>query len=260
MKNFLYIFVFLSNTIFFNSIFAQEQEALSPKQMIWPFDGVMGRFDRQTIQRGYQVYKEVCAACHSLKRISYRNLKDIGFSEDEIKFIAAGYTVTDGPNDAGEMFTRAAVPTDYFVSPYPNQQAARVANNGAAPPDLSLMVKAREDGANHIYSILTGYQQPPEGFKMTNEDLHYNPYFTNRQIAMPEPLSDNIVTYADGTPSTKDQMAYDVVNFLQWAAEPEMEKRKLIGVKTILFLLFFTIISYIAKGRIWARLDNEGEK
>ncbi len=256
MKNFLYMFVLLLELIFSPPVLAQ-YEALPPKQMVWSFDGIMGRFDRQTIQRGYQVYKEACSDCHSLKRISYRNLKDIGFSENEIKTISASYTVTDGPNESGEMFTRPAIPTDKFVSPYPNEQAARAANNGAYPPDLSLMVKAREDGSNHIYSVLTGYQKPPEGFKMSDPDLlHYNPYFSNRQIAMPEPLSDNLVTYADGTPSTKDQMAYDVVNFLQWAAEPEMEKRKLIGIKTMLFLVFFTIISYFAKVRIWSRLNK----
>ena len=256
MRNFLYIFVLLLELIFLSPILAQ-YEALPPKQMVWPFDGIMGHFDRQTIQRGYQVYKEVCAACHSLKRISYRNLKDIGFSEDEIKTIAASYTITDGPNDSGEMFTRPGILTDKFVSPYPNEQAAKAANNGSNPPDLSLIVKSREDGANHVYSVLTGYQQVPEGFKMSDSDLHYNPYFSNRQIAMPEPLSNNLLTYTEGTPSTKDQMAYDAVNFLQWAAEPEMEKRKLIGIKTMLFLVFFTIISYFAKVRIWSRLDEE---
>jgi ubiquinol-cytochrome c reductase cytochrome c1 subunit len=225
------------------------------KTMEWTFDGIRGKFDRQIIQRGYQVYKEVCSACHGLKLVAYRNLTEIGFSEAEVKEIAKEYTVRDGPNDEGEMFDRPATPSDNFVSPYPNSKAARAANNGALPPDLSLIIKARPDGANYVYSVLTGYQDAPHDFKLT-DGLHYNLYFANNQIAMPEPLSDNLVTYSDGTKATKDQMAYDVVTFLQWAAEPEMEKRKLIGMKVIAFLVFFTIISYIVKNKIWSRIDN----
>lgn len=242
-----FLFLFLSNITY--------AEHSTIKEMEWPFEGIRGKFDRQVIQRGFQVYKEVCAACHSLKLLYYRNLKNIGFSDAEIKEIAKNYIVKDGPNDNGEMFDRPAGLTDHFVSPYPNEQAARASNNGAYPPDLSLIIKAREDGANYVYSLLTGYQEAPKDFKV-NDGLYYNLYFAGRQVAMPEPLSDNLVAYLDGTRATKEQMAWDVVNFLQWAAEPEMENRKLIGLKVIGFLIFFTIISFIAKNRIWKRLDK----
>ena len=229
--------------------------ASPPKQMDWPFDGITGKFDFQTIQRGFQVYREVCAACHSIKLLYYRNLKNIGFSENEIKEIAKNYMVKDGPNDQGDMFERPAAPSDHFVGPYPNEQAARASNNGAYPPDLSLMIKARQDGPNYLYSLLTGYQTPPVDVKVP-DGLYYNLYYPSRQIAMPPPLSDNLITYLDGTKATTEQMAYDVVNFLQWASEPEMEQRKLMGLKVIGFLIFFTVISYIAKNRIWNKLEK----
>jgi len=229
--------------------------ASPPKQMDWPFDGITGKFDFQTIQRGFQVYREVCAACHSIKLLYYRNLKNIGFSENEIKEIAKNYMVKDGPNDQGDMFERPAAPSDHFVGPYPNEQVARASNNGAYPPDLSLMVKARHDGPNYLYSLLTGYQTPPVDVKVP-DGLYYNLYYPSRQIAMPPPLSDNLITYLDGTKATTEQMAYDVVNFLQWASEPEMEQRKLMGLKVIGFLIFFTVISYIAKNRIWNKLEK----
>jgi ubiquinol-cytochrome c reductase cytochrome c1 subunit len=223
------------------------------KQMSWPFDGAFGKVDRQAAQRGFQVYKEVCSACHGLYNLSYRNLKDIGFSNAEIKEIAKNYTVKDGPNDQGEMFERPGAPSDKFVRPYPNEQAARAANNGAYPPDLSLIIKARTDGPNYIYSLLTGYVEPPANFKLTS-GLYYNPYFTNSQIAMPSPLTDGQVTYTDGTNASVDQMVRDVTIFLQWAAEPEMEHRKSMGLKVMLFLVVFTIVFYISKSRIWSRI------
>lgn len=234
---------------------ARANYASPPKQMDWPFDGITGKFDLQTIQRGFQVYREVCAACHSIKLLYYRNLKNIGFSENEIKEIAKNYMVKDGPNDQGEMFERPATPSDHFVGPYPNEQAARASNNGAYPPDLSLMIKARQDGSNYVYSLLTGYQTPPLDVNVP-DGLYYNLYYPSRQIAMPAPLSDNLITYLDGTKATTEQMAYDVVSFLQWASEPEMEQRKLMGLKVIGFLIFFTVISYIAKNRIWSKLEK----
>jgi len=234
---------------------ARANYASPPKQMDWPFDGITGKFDLQTIQRGFQVYREVCAACHSIKLLYYRNLKNIGFSENEIKEIAKNYMVKDGPNDQGDMFERPAAPSDHFVGPYPNEQAARASNNGAYPPDLSLMIKARQDGPNYLYSLLTGYQTPPVDVKVP-DGLYYNLYYPSRQIAMPPPLSDNLITYLDGTKATTEQMAYDVVNFLQWASEPEMEQRKLMGLKVIGFLIFFTVISYIAKNKIWSKLEK----
>lgn len=221
--------------------------------MKWHFEGLRGSVDREAAQRGFQVYKEVCSVCHSLSNLYYRNLKDIGFSEEEIKEIAKNYTVKDGPNDDGEMFDRPALPSDRFVSPYPNEQAARAANNGAHPPDLSLIIKARHDGANYIYSLLTGYTEPPTGFKLMN-GAHYNPYFPGGQIAMPPPLMDGQVTYMDGTNASVEQMSHDVAVFLQWAAEPEMEHRKSMGLKVMMFLVAFTIFFYIAKNRIWSNL------
>lgn len=232
------------------SLTSLANETLPNKKMIWPFDGAFGSVDRKAAQRGFQVYKEVCSACHGMYNLYYRNLKDIGFSDAEIKEIAKTYTVQDGPNDAGEMFERPALPSDLFVRPYPNEEAARAANNGAYPPDLSLIVKARPDGANYLYSLLTGYNDPPKDFKLM-VGLNYNPYFPNGQIAMPAPLSDGQVTYMDGTHASVEQMAMDVTIFLQWAAEPEMENRKSMGLKVMMFLVMFTIFFYISKSRIW---------
>ena len=196
--------------------------ALHPKEMKWNFDGVFGSIDRQSAQRGFQVYKEICSSCHSLKLVAYRNLTEIGFSEDEVKQIAAEYNVTDGPNDDGDMFDRPALPSDKFVSPFANEKAARASNGGAYPPDFSLIVKARHEGPSYIYSLITGYKDAPESFPMA-EGKNYNPYFEGRQISMPAPITDDgQIEYKDGTYATKEQMTIDVVNFLQWAAEPEM--------------------------------------
>ena len=213
-----------------------EHDYLKPKQVDWSFNGPFGNVDVQSAQRGYQVYKEVCAACHSMKRIPFRSLSAIGFSEDEIKTLAASFDVQDGPDSEGEMFERPALPSDYFVSPYANEQQARASNGGAYPPDLSLIVKARVDGANYLYSLLTGYSDDiPEGMKM-NEGMSYNPYFHGMQIAMAAPLMEELVEYSDGTEATVDQMARDIVNFMQWAAEPEMEARKKMGFKVMIFM------------------------
>jgi ubiquinol-cytochrome c reductase cytochrome c1 subunit len=227
----------------------------SPKKMVWSFDGITGTVDKQSAQRGFQVYKEVCSSCHSLRLLSYRNLESIGFSEAEVKSIAAGNSVKDGPNDSGDMFNRPGRPSDKFVPPFANEKAARASNNGAFPPDLSLIVKARSNGANYIYSLLTGYETAPAGFHM-NTGMNYNPYFPGQQIAMSKPLSDGQVTYQDGTVASTDQMAKDVVNFLQWAAEPEMEARKAMGLKVLIYLSIFTVLFYFAKKRIWGRLKK----
>lgn len=231
-------------------------DAKPPKQQIWPFDGFFGQQDHQSIQRGFQVYKEVCSACHGIKRVAFRNLKEIGFSEAEIKEIAKNYTVIDGPNDDGEMFERPGRPSDYFVPPYKNEKAARAANNGAYPLDLSLIVKAREDGANYVYSLLTGYYEvKPEGVEIP-EGLHYNPYMAGGKIAMASPLSNGQVSYMDGTNNSLEQMARDVVNFLQWTAEPEMDKRKYMGVRTMLYLFVFTVLFYFANKRVWSKVKQ----
>jgi ubiquinol-cytochrome c reductase cytochrome c1 subunit len=229
--------------------------ALHPKQMKWEFDGFFGRFDRASAQRGFQIYKEVCAACHSLKLVSYRSLTDLGFSEDEVKQIASEASVIDGPNDDGEMFDRPGLPSDRFVSPYANDNAARSSNGGALPPDLSLIVKARHDGANYVYSLLTGFADAPEGFPMA-EGKNYNPYFEGRQISMPAPIADDgQVDYKDGTVATKEQMVTDIVNFLQWAAEPETEHRKKMGVRTMIFLGALFVVLLAAKKAVWSKLD-----
>ncbi len=255
MKKFLVvIFVFIFNQAFAN---APEHEgalstaALHPKQLKWNFDGVFGSIDKASAQRGFQVYKEICSSCHSLKLMSYRNLEKIGFSVDEVKFIASEYSVVDGPDDEGEMFDRAGLPSDRFVSPYANDNQARAANGGALPPDLSLMVKARHDGANYIYSLLNGYAQAPEGFPLA-EGKNYNLYFEGRQIAMPAPINDDgQVEYKDGTYASKEQMVIDVVNFLQFAAEPETEHRKKMGVRTMIFLAILFVILFVAKKMVW---------
>jgi ubiquinol-cytochrome c reductase cytochrome c1 subunit len=223
---------------------------LPPKQN-WSYKLTQnGSFDRAKMQRGFQVYKQVCAVCHSLNLLAYRNLKSLGFNEGEIKAIAAEYTLKDGPNDEGEMFERPARPEDRFVSPYPNEKASRAANNGAYPPDLSLITKARPFGPDYIYALLTGYSAPPEGIKVM-EGMHYNAYFPGHQIAMAPPLVEGAVTFSDGTNATVQQMAEDVVTFLAWVAEPEMEERHQMGIMVMLFLFVFTILMYFVMRRVW---------
>jgi ubiquinol-cytochrome c reductase cytochrome c1 subunit len=224
-----------------------------PRQVEWSFDGMFGKVDKPSVQRGMQVYKEVCAACHGLKRIAFRSLADIGFSEAEIKALAATYQVKDGPNDDGDMFDRPGIASDYFPSPYANDNQARATHNGALPPDLSLIVKARPDGANYVYSLLTGYKEAPDGMAM-GDGQYYNPYMPGGHIAMAPPLSDGQVTYEDGTQASLDQMAHDVVNFLQWTAEPEMESRKQLGITVLIYLAVFTAFMYIAKRNLWKKL------
>jgi len=221
-----------------------------PRHMEWAFDGVLGHVDKQAAQRGFQVYKEVCSACHSLDRVAFRSLSEIGFTEAEIKSLAASYEVTDGPNDDGEMSKRPGKPSDHFVAPFANEKAAAAANSGAAPPDLSLIIKARPDGANYVYSLLTGYTQAPADMQV-GEGLHYNPYFPGEQIRMAPPIADDQIAYADGTKASVDQMSHDVVTFLQWAAEPEMGARKSMGLKVLAYLLAFTIVAYLAMKRVW---------
>jgi len=252
----MYNRVIIALLISFSSFGAlADTTAKQPLQLVWPFEGIFGTFDRQAAQRGAQVYFEVCSACHSNHNLYYRNLKDIGFSEAEIKQLAQKYTVKDGPNAEGEMFDRPALPSDRFVFPYPNEEAARAANNGAYPVDLSLIIKARHDGPNYVFSLLSGYQEAPADIKLM-PGLYYNPYFEGGQIAMPPPLTQGQVTFSDNTPATVEQMAKDVVVFLQWAAEPEMEHRKSIGLKVMIFLLVFTVFFYMAKKKIWKNLSK----
>ena len=220
----------------------------------WPFNGIFGRFDESSLQRGFQVYREVCAACHGIRHISYRDLKGIGYTNDEIKVIAADYEIVDGPNDEGEMFDREALPSDKFVGPYENDKIARLANNGAYPPDLSLIVKARANGADYLYSLLNGYKDYPENFE-ASEGMYYNEFYPGYQIAMPSPLIDDIVEYSDGTEATQEQIAKDVTSFLAWTAEPELEERKSLGVKTLFFLILLTIMLLGVKRKIWKDVE-----
>lgn len=222
-----------------------------PPEMAWSFDGPFGTYDKAALQRGYKVYREVCSACHSMKRVAFRNLHALGYNEDEVKAIAAEYTVMDGPNEEGEMFERPGKPSDHFKSPFPNDNAAKYANNGALPPDLSLITKARHGGASYVYGILTGYEEAPADHTLL-PGQHWNKYMPGHVIAMAAPLSDGQITYDDGAPATVDQYARDVAQFLTWTAEPELESRKRMGVKVILFLAVFAGLMYGVKRKIWA--------
>ena len=223
-----------------------------PEARDWSFHGMFGTYDRGALQRGFQVYREVCASCHSLRLLAYRNLAGIGLNEDQIKAIAAESEVADGPNEEGEMFTRPARPSDRFAAPFANANAARAANNGALPPDLSLMIKARKGGPDYVYALLTGYkEEAPEGVELT-EGMQYNVYFPGNQIAMAPPLADDAVEYADGIKATAGQLAEDVTTFLAWAAEPELEERKRMGIKVLLFLIVLTAMLYAVKRAVWS--------
>jgi ubiquinol-cytochrome c reductase cytochrome c1 subunit len=218
------------------------------------FDSLFGSFDRASLQRGFQVYKEVCSGCHGMSLLSYRNLAGgdgLGYTEDEVKAIAAAYNVPAAPNDAGEIVDRPARPSDRFYKPFPNEQAARAANNGAYPPDLSLITKARVGGHDYVYSLLQGYVDPPAGVTVA-DGMYYNKYFPGNQIGMPAVVSDGSVTFSDGSPSTVQQISHDVATFLTWAAEPEMERRKRTGVQVMLFLIVLTGMLYAVKRKIWS--------
>jgi len=229
-------------------------EGITPPSQDWSFNGVFGTFDKASAQRGLKVYTEVCSACHSLDLMYYRNITALGYSEDQAKAFAAQFEVTDGPNDDGDYFTRPALPSDRFASPFENEKAAAAANGGKAPPDLSLMVKARMNGADYLYALLTGYKEvPPEGVQIS-PGAHYNEYFPGFQIAMAQPLYADLIEYDDGTPATVEQMAKDVTMFLAWTAEPELEDRKGMGVKVFLFLLVFLGLAIANKKRLWAKL------
>lgn len=229
-----------------------QEEQVEPIAMDWQHDGLFGTFDRAAAQRGFQVYREVCSACHGLTYIAFRNLEALGFSEDQVRALAAEYNVTDGPDDTGEMFERPAVPADRIPPPYPNDQAARAANGGALPPELSLITKARAGGSDYVYSILVGYQDAPADAEPPRPGLNYNAFFPGHWIAMPPPLSEGQVQYADGTEATVPQMAADVTTFLAWAAEPTLEQRKQTGLKAMLFLIVFTGLCYATMRKVWA--------
>lgn len=237
-------------TLISASSIAFASEGTAPPKQDWPHHGVTGTYDKAAVQRGFQVYKEVCASCHSMQYLKYRNLQDLGYTESQVKALAAEYNVTDGPDDLGNMFERPARPSDAFVKPFANEKSARAANNGALPPDLSLVVKARKHGEDYIFGMLTGYEEPPEGVTVA-EGMHYNKYFPGHQIAMAAPLTDGRVTYSDGTAASIDQSARDVTQFLAWASEPYADQRKQLGIKVMLYLLVFAGVLYGVKRRVW---------
>ena len=254
MKKKLLMAAALAAATWSGGVLASEGPEL-PKQS-WSFDGLFGTFDRAQVQRGFQVYKEVCHSCHGLKFVAFRNLEALGFTSDQVAAIAGEFEVQDGPNDEGDMFMRAAKASDHFPSPFANDQAARVANNGALPPDLSLIVKARKGGADYIYALMTGFRDPPPAGFHLQDGMYFNEYFPGHQIGMPPPLSDDRVTYADGTQATLDQEARDVTTFLTWAAEPNLEARKRMGVTVMLFLIVLTAMLYALKRQIWSDVKH----
>ena len=246
-----------------------------PEELSWSFAGPFGTYDKGQLQRGFKIYKEVCAACHSMNLVPFRALEALGYSEAQVKAVAAEYTVEDGPDGNGDMFERAAIPSDHFPSPFPNAEAAAAANGGAAPPDFSLIAKARavergfptfifdiftqyaESGPDYIHALLTGYDEtPPEGMEIP-EGTYYNPYFiAGKSLAMAPPLSEGIVTYEDGTPETVDQYASDVAAFLMWAAEPHLEERKKMGFRVMVFLILFAGLVYLTKRKVWSEVAH----
>jgi len=257
IKIFLIIFIIGSS----NSAFSEENKAEFIKYN-WSFEGVFGTFDRTSLQRGYQVYQEVCSGCHSVQHLSYRNLSEKGgpeFSSEEAKAIAAQFEVTDGPNEDGEMFTRLGRLSDKFINPFPNAKAAAAANGGAYPPDMSVLAKARKGGADYIYSLLMGYEEAPAGYEL-DDGVYYNKYMPGNKIKMAEPISDGAVEYADGTEATKAQIAKDVTTFLVWAGDPHLEARHKMGFKVFFYLIVLLTLVYLSKQKVWSQFGSKGEK
>ena len=251
------LIIFLSILIFQNHSNSAETAKLLKTD--WTFKGLFGKYDRASLQRGYQVYTEVCAACHSMQYLSYRNLAEPRgpeFSDEEAKAIAANFEVLDGPNSEGEMFTRPAKLSDKFVMPYDNVEAAKAANGGAYPPDMSVLVKARKGGADYIYSLLLGYEDPPSYINL-DDGVYYNKFMYGNKIKMPVPLSDGLVEYNDGTVATEEQMAKDVTSFLMWSAEPHLETRHKTGFRVIIYLIILTILVYMTMKKIWSRIETK---
>jgi len=259
IKNFFIIIIFLSAVPF--SAYSEEKK-LDFLKTDWSFNGIFGTFDRASLQRGYQVYQEVCSGCHSVQHLSYRNLSEKGgpeFSVEEAKAIASQFEVEDGPNSEGEMFIRPGRLSDKFVKPYPNVQATTAANDGAYPPDMSVLAKARAGGADYIYSLLLGYDEVPEGLQL-DDGVYYNKYMPGNKIKMSEPISEGIVEYSDGTKSTKEQIAKDVTTFLVWSSEPHLENQHRMGFKAIIYLIILIILVYMSKQKVWSRFGSKMTK
>ena len=248
-----FFFIIFSFFFLIPNLFAEE--AMSLKKQNWSFEGIFGRYDNSTLQRGLQIYQEVCSACHGMKRLRFRELRDLGFTDGQIKIYAKTFEILDGPNELGEMFLRPGEPSDTFVSPYKNKEEAKASFGGSYPPDLSLLTKAIKNGPDYIYSLLTGYEDPPKEFKLT-DGLYYNPYYDGKVIAMPPPLYDNAIEYIDGTNASLDQLSYDIVHFLNWAAEPKLQQRKSLGLKVLLFLIVLTLLLYVTMKEIWSRIEK----
>jgi len=256
LLNRIILIIFISTVSF--SVHSEETNKNYVKTN-WSFKGIFGTFDRASLQRGYQVYQEVCSGCHSAQHLSYRNLSEKGgpeFSVEEAKAIAAQFEVEDGPNSDGEMFTRLGRLSDKFVKPYPNVEASTAANGGAYPPDMSVLAKARKGGADYIYSLLLGYEEAPTGFEL-DEGVYYNKYMSGNRIKMLAPLSDGLVEYSDGTQSTTAQMAKDVTTFLVWAAEPHLESQHRMGFKVIIYLIILLTLVYMSKQKVWSRIGSK---
>ncbi len=253
---------------------AAEYPLVKPVEQNWSFSGPFGTYDRGELQRGLKVYREACAACHGLERVAFRTLEDLGYSEDQVRALAAEYEIEDGPDANGEMFMRTAIPSDYFPNPFPNVEMAAASNNGAAPPDLSLITKARavergfptfvfdiftqyaESGPDYLYSLLIGYQEEPEGYDL-QPGTYYNPHFmAGTSLSMPQPLYEGSVAYEDGAPETIEQYSHDVTAFLMWAAEPHLEQRKRMGFVVMLFLIGFAALVYLTKRKVWREVDH----
>ena len=259
LLNRIILIIFISTVSF--SVHSEETNKNYVKTN-WSFKGIFGTFDRASLQRGYQVYQEVCSGCHSAQYLSYRNLSEKGgpeFSVEEAKAIAAQFEVEDGPNSDGEMFTRLGRLSDKFVKPYPNVEASTAANGGAYPPDMSVLAKARKGGADYIYSLLLGYEEAPTGFEL-DEGVYYNKYMSGNRIKMIAPLSDGLVEYSDGTQSTTVQMAKDVTTFLVWAAEPHLESQHKMGFKVIIYLIILLTLVYMSKQKVWSRFGSKVEE
>ena len=258
MKNFIKLLSIIT-IVFFAATHSNSAEKVDYLKTDWSFKGLFGKFDRGSLQRGYQVYTEVCSSCHSMKYVSYRNLGEQGgpeFSEAEVKAIAASFEVNDGPNADGEMFTRPGKPSDKFVMPYDNVKAAQAANGGAYPPDMSVLVKARGGGVDYIYSLLQGYEDVPSEM-ILDEGVYYNKYMYGNKIRMSAPLTEGIIEYGDGTEATVEQMSKDVTTFLMWTAEPHLESRHRMGFKAIVYLIILTTLVYFSMKRIWSRIETE---
>lgn len=253
MRNAFSIAAVVASLVLAAPALAQHTEAGLPQQN-WSFGGPFGTYDRAALQRGFQVYNQVCSNCHSMKEMFYRNLDKIGLNEEQVKSIAASKTFAT-LDDSGQAAERSGLPSDHFKAPWPNDQAARAANGGALPPDQSLIVAAREDGSNYVYDLLNGYEDAPEGQTMA-PGQYYNKWMPGNRIAMPSPLADGAVDYADGTKATVAQMSADVATFLTWTSHPEMETRKRMGVKAVLFLTLMTGLTYALKKKLWKDVQH----